>query len=267
MSGENGKEEGAEEGSLDSLNRRSLIRAFGATGGFVAGSAAIDTAMAKEREFDEEFVENAQNALERRRSLEREYEDHQRVKQAVRDHGHKLLEELTARGYLRNQSLNELSLDTQLDRTFLPPESDSSGVAITFMMPDFEPTALIMASEDTDDYNMGLYIQPEAGKSYSIINEKTSSEPAHVVDTGENSAHSRNISSSANINGTGACWEEVGCDEDDVCHIDPSEYCTHVWYEKKVYHCCSEIGCTVVGTKPCDTTESNQCHNQEGWTC
>lgn len=58
------------------------------------------------------------------------------------------------------------------------------------------------------------------------------------------------------------CTTATECD-DSLCHMDPSEYCTHTCYPENTYECREGTGCSFIGTSGC----LEGCHYKDGILC
>lgn len=253
-----------------SVNRRSFIRGLSASGGIATGLTGVATAKASkgENKIDEEFVEKAKEHLERREKLKSKYDDPEQVRGALRKTGGELLEKMATEGYLQSASLDNLKLESTLDTNAVQPAEASQGVAVTVLGIGETLTALIMVSKNTENYEMGIYVQPEAQKRYAIISPKDGSQVTYLGDTSQKTgAELQSSETEVETQDTCSTYTECNKTTDGVCHIDESAYCTHVWYEEIVHKCCQGLGCWVTGKKACVGNGHNKCHNHEGPLC
>ncbi|AEN05003.1 hypothetical protein Halar_1254 [halophilic archaeon DL31] len=184
--------------------------------------------------------------------MEKQYLNPEAREQAVDRHASGLLEELTQRGILEQDSVDALPLETFTQRRHIPSDFDKRLNGVTSVGRDGERTALLMISEQNEEYTIGIYVQPERGVSYANVNPRAENQKGLTVsfDHSEIRSPRSDRSSSTNMNDVGTtrtcddysfCCDESGtCDSSDICQgtCGAEGVCDdRVYYTVEYYSC------------------------------
>ncbi|WP_049972151.1 hypothetical protein [Haladaptatus cibarius] len=206
--------------SNDRINRRSVLKSLGiaatAVGGAGVGSAQSGRKVAK----DEVQTLKARYTSATLRST---------VEERTRD----VITQLAEAGYISTASVDEFDLGEAPEGARLSARDEEEGTGVTAFRKDGKTTAHIMISKDTDDYGIGLYVQPQLDRSYAVVYSKAD-ETQTVVDP------TKDVSTQGEV----VCWTETSCtnDECDWFCLNPgsSNPQCHAVYTEIEEQCCDE---------------------------
>lgn len=219
------------------FNRRKVLKSVGIASGTVFGlgnASAVPT--------DEDI-----NAG--RHSIERRYFDQRAREAAVQAYADDLLEELTDRGILSSSSVSDLPLGNFTEKeTLIKSTETERKVGVTSVQKEGTRTVLLMISENTSTHTLGIYVQPEVGKSYAHVKEKHTDEPTFSISTSR---------PTTKLEPTDHCSDETVCDEGNICNGECHDSCTdYMYYWIEYYNCYS-----------CGTEFHDCCCELEGRDC
>ncbi|GKZ15890.1 hypothetical protein [Haladaptatus sp. T7] len=114
---------------------------------------------------------------ERDRELEKQYLNEGAHRSTLASRGHDVLAELAAHDIIARPSPEVFDLDTKLDSTRVEASWATDGWTVTeYTNQEDVRTAHLMFSKTTDEYDLTLHIQPQAGKEYALVESKSSGE-------------------------------------------------------------------------------------------
>lgn len=221
------------------LNRRAVLRnvAAGASVAFV-GTATAESSTATEFGESTDALESEHTELVQKYDpsvvttdvneavhvqLVAEYTDPATIEANLRGSVEPILAELTERGYLAKASLELFDLDTVYEDEVLTPEDDRTGVAATTIDYDGVTTPHIMATTESNGYNIGLYHQSETENTYALVEKEGKRKVVHDFDG--------DVGVEKDCSNDYYCSDEICC----TCQL-PEGTATYYWEKKE--RCC-----------------------------
>lgn len=185
--------------SGNDFSRRRLLKQFGATSAAVVGIGSSNVAGQKK-------------TSDQNQKLAEGFDSASAVEKVLLNQAHDLLKELTDREIIARPAPVEFALDTKLKP--IEASGENNGQAVTqYTNKTGIETAHIMVSKVTDEHNVTVHIQPQAEKTYAIV-EHLSKEEKFVIDTSTDQVK----------------WSSTNTTDDDVStsvDCDNYSYCTN----------------------------------------
>lgn len=225
------------------IDRRNVLRGIGVAGGVTSGLSMMGGVTAKKADVDvEEIAEQVEKTKKKRQSLRAKYESPGQVRATLRRNAGDLIAELVRQGFLDDAGLDSLPIENvNSEVTLLKPGDSFEGVGVTARLGSDVETAVVLVSKHMPTHHVAIYVQPEAGKSYSYVTPKNGGEATHLNETDE----SVDVGTMEE-----GCYTYTNC-ADSACDFNEGPLCVTSYFREETYECCPYGGCQFVGDSGC----------------
>jgi hypothetical protein len=140
----------------DDLDRRTVLKAIGASAAATAGLAALTGGAAADAAAKQALADT--------------YADEESLRTAFEAHGGDLRDALVAEGVVSSDfAFGDLELDVRADRDGVEAAATDGLAAVTGAHVDGTTTAFGVASTSSDTHEVRLVVQPQRGEAYAFV--------------------------------------------------------------------------------------------------
>lgn len=203
------------DSNSETVNRRRVLKSLGAASSVAIGATGSTSAADL----------GSKPSTEELTAVVDTYKSQEAVEQAFRSFGKELLQELSDQGFLQSSSVADLGIDNKEFEEF---SSDTrENIVVSAIDHGGKPSGWIRVNKITEEYRIGLIVEPDTGRSYAEVkSRKSDTEDRKFITSNQQKLEPDDF-----------CQTQTH-----GCRSKPdSERCVNVQYQ-----CCKEKGCTYI---------------------